>query len=274
MELKKRNRIIVLIDFSEYSENLINFAVRIAEIIKAKVLFVHQISGLAPAMADREARNKILKNEIVVASNNLQKLARGAYFGADSFYVSRKPVLTTLQELKSEGYFDWVFTGLTGAGVLKRIFMGSTTISIVDHSDSLIVAVPVQTEVPVPKKILVGINPRYELNKQQLENVLSMLRDQITELEFFTILEENESETEAENILTSLQTEYKSFSPGMQLYKGKNAFVLLKNQVKHSEDSFLIVQQGSRSLRDHLFRKFMINELVYNALTPLIVLSS
>lgn len=51
------------------------------------------------------------------------------------------------------------------------------------------------------------------------------------------------------------------------------AFDLLKERVELTEDSFLVLQQGSRSLSDKLFRKFMVNELVFNAKTPLIVLS-
>jgi hypothetical protein len=136
------------------------------------------------------------------------------------------------------------------------------------------VAVPIQTEVSVRKKLLVGINRKYPLNKHQFKTVLSTLREHIRELEFFSILENNENETEARNYLSALQIEYEAFSPVLQIYKGENAFGLLKNRVKHTADSFLVLQQGSRSLRDYLFRKFMINELVYNAQTPLIVLSS
>ena len=78
---------------------------------------------------------------------------------------------------------------------------------------------------------------------------------------------------EARNYLSALQIEYEGFNPVLQIYKAKNAFGLLKDRVKHTADSFLVLQQGSRSLRDYLFRKFMINELVYNTQTPLIVLS-
>ena len=87
-------------------------------------------------------------------------------------------------------------------------------------------------------------------------------------------LAKNENETEARNYLSELQSEYKDFSLVYRIYKGKNAFGSLKDRVIHTADSFMLLQQGSRSLMDYLFRKFMINELVYNTQTPLIVLSS
>ena len=55
--METRNRIIVLVEFSEYSENLVNFAFSISEIIKAKVVLVHKISGVTPAMADEGVRD-------------------------------------------------------------------------------------------------------------------------------------------------------------------------------------------------------------------------
>jgi trimethylamine:corrinoid methyltransferase-like protein len=143
----------VLVDFSEYSENLINFADHSAEIIRGKVIFVHQITGLAPVMADIETKNRIIKTEIDESYSNLQKLAKGSVHCADAFHFSQKPVLKILKEFKSEQYFDWVFTGLKDTGVLERIFICSTTISIIDNSDLLTVAGPIQTEISVPKKI-------------------------------------------------------------------------------------------------------------------------
>ena len=61
-------------------------------------------------------------------------------------------------------------------GKLKRLFMSSTTISIIDESDLLTVAVPAGIPVPVPTKLLVGIHPKYPLNKPQLKRLISALK--------------------------------------------------------------------------------------------------
>lgn len=272
--MNKRNRIILLIDFSEYSENLTDFAFKISEIIEAKVVFVHHISGMAPGMADQAARDEIIKTEADDAHSNLRKLAKGRVYNDDAFQISQKPVQTMLKELANDHYFDWVFAGLKGTGVLKRMFIGSTALSIVDESDLLTVALPMQKQLSVPKKLMVGVNPDYPLNKYQFGALLSGLKSQIKKLEFFTILKDDEDETKADDYLSGLQAEYEAHKPTIQLYKGDDAFDLLKERVELTENSFLVLQQGSRSLRDKIFRKFLINELVYHAKTPLIVLSS
>lgn len=272
--MNKRNRIIVLIDFSEYSENLVKFAFSISKLINAKVIFVHQVVGIIPAMADEGSRNEILRVEIKEAREHLVDLAKGRINDEEAFLVSPKPVLALLEDISSENYFDWVLAGLKGTGQLKRLFMGSTTLSIIEESNLLTLAVPVRTVVPVPTKLLVGVTSKYELNKNQLEKVLLSFKEQVIHLEFFTILKEDEDEGKAKEYLLQFHTEYETYNPEIKLYKGDNALSLLKDRVKNTEDSFLVLQQGSRALNDKLFRKFMINELVYGAQTPLIVLST
>ncbi|WPP52024.1 universal stress protein [Catalinimonas niigatensis] len=268
-----RNRIILLIDFSEYSENLTDFAFTISEIINAKVVFAHQISGIAPGMADRETKDEIVKAELQEVYSKLLKLAKRRVYSEDSFYVSQKSILTILKELTSKDYFDWVFAGLKGTGVLKSLFIGSTILSIINKSDLLTMVVPARSQISVPEKLMVGVNPKYSMNKHQFGVVLDALRCQIKTLEFFTVLKVDADEEKAKNHLLGLQTEYEVHKPGIQLYKGNRAFDFLKDRVELTENSFLVLQQRSRSISDKLFRKFMINELVYGGQTPLTVLS-
>ncbi len=89
-EMEKRNRIIVLVEFSEYSENLVNFAFRISEIISAKVVLVHKISGITPAMADEGIRDEIIRSESEEAHSNLIKMAKGRIYSDDSFLCKPK----------------------------------------------------------------------------------------------------------------------------------------------------------------------------------------
>lgn len=269
----KRNRILVLIDFSKNTENLIDFGFNIAELINAKVVFVHQVLGLVPAMADEESRREIIQVEINEAYSKLRELAKGRIYSNDSFHVSEKPILVLLRGLSSPKYFDWVFTGLKESGVLKRLFIGSTTLSIIDDSDMLTVTVPTNSKMNPPKKLLVGVHPNYPLNGEHLHTVLKAFENNLEKIEFFTILKETETEQKAREHLLHLQAEYNNYDPAIQIYRGNDATSALRDKIRQSHNSFLVLQQGSRSLTDNLFRKFTINELVYRGQTPLIVLS-
>lgn len=271
--MNKRNRIIVLVDLSEYSENLIEFAFNFAEHIDAKVMFVHQVMAIAPGMADQESRNEIINIAEAEASTQLRKLGKGRVYSDDAFHVSQKPILAILKELQSNHYNDWVLSGLKGTGIIKRILIGSIPLSIIDESDLLTVSIPVRTPISVPKKLMVGVYQGFPLNKHQFNTLLSSLAKQIHSVEFFTILKDSDDEGKARNHLLSLQKEYQVYNSTISLYKGEDKFDVLKNHVEHTEHTFLVLQQGSRSLRDKLFRKFMINELVYKAFIPLIVIT-
>jgi len=270
--MNKKNRIIVLIDLSEYSENLISFALNFAKCMDAKVILVHQVLGMVPALADKESRNEIIRAEMEDAADHLSELAHGK-LEDDSLVISQQPVLKILNNLKSNAYNDWVFAGLKGTGLLKRLFIGSTTLSIINESDLLTVAVPVSSVISVPKKLVVGVTHRFPLNKPQFEILLSALAQHIRGVEFFTILPDDEDEDVAQNYLLSLQSEYSAYNSSIFLTKGTDKFDALKSHVQQAEQCFLVLQQGSRSLMDELFRKFMINELVYSGSIPLIVLS-
>jgi hypothetical protein len=56
------------------------------------------------------------------------------------------------------------------------------------------------------------------------------------------------------------------------IYEGNNPFNDIKKVINNNNGQMLIVQKGSRLLTDHFFRKFLINELVYEGQTPLVVL--
>jgi len=271
--MKKSNRIIVLVDLTEYSVNLIDFALSFSECIDAKLVFVHQILGMVPAIADLESREEIIRVETLNAYSKLRKLTEGKVYTKDSFNISQNSILSTLNELKDDNYTDWVFAGLKGTGLLKRLFIGSTTLSIINESDLLTVAVPTDSPLLIPKKLIVGVTYKYSLNKPQLNILLSALKEKIISVEFFTLLQEGDNEEKELEHLTELQKEFEAYNSSIFLVKGEDKFEDLKKHVVQSEQPFLVLQQGSRSLEDKLFRKFMINEIVFSGHIPLIVLS-
>ncbi|MCM4159259.1 universal stress protein [Antarcticibacterium flavum] len=272
--MNKRNRIIILVDFSEYSENLIEFGFSLSKKLNGKLVFVHQVAGVVPALADEGSRNEILKAEISDAHIHLRDLLKERIQDENAIHISPKPILSILKELSNELYFDWVLTGLKTTGVLKRLFIGSTPLSIIDESNHLTLAVPIKTPVAIPQKLLVGVTPKFPMNREQFQVVLTSLTGHIKQIEFFTVLKDDEDEDKAKVYLQKLQKEFDTLKSEFSIYKGDNALDLLKKQVHLTMDSFLVLQQGSRTLNDKLFRKFMINEVVYGAQTPLIVLSS
>jgi len=268
----KRIRIVVIVDLSEGTENLIDFGLHLSKMMKAKILFVHQVIGMFPAMTEKDYRDKIYKTEIEDVKSKLSVLVNGRVYVNEHFVVSEKPLLTMLSEIKSEYYTDWVVGGMKESTLLKRILIGSTFTKIVDNSDLLIVAVPVSRPVNIPKKILIAVTHEYALNIAYLTHVLSAFQDAIMDVQFFSIVnEEKDGELEHRNLL-HLQNKFSIYHPKISLLKGDDKFKELKKYLENTENTFLILQEGNRSFLDDLLRKYMINEIIHSVSIPLIIL--
>lgn len=271
--MTRKNRIITLIDFSDNSETLIKFSSEFSRIIDSKVVFVHKVAGLSPALADTDIKKQIIEIEEEEALDQLKALTKKHFFMDGEFLVSEKAVLTILEELKNEHYFDWVFVGLQGKGLLKQIFIGSTALKIIENSGLLTVAVPIQKEIFIPQKLIVAVYYKFPINIAQFNILISNLSEQIKEIEFISVITENDDEDESIKYLLHLTLMYSEYHAVMNPFRGKDAFSEISDYMVEKKDSFLVVQQGSRTLTDSLFRKFLINDLVYSNSIPLIVLS-
>ena len=94
-----------------------------------------------------------------------------------------------------------------------------------------------------------------------------------TDITFFYLAKPNEKTKNVEKYLADLTLLFADrYKTDFVVYEGNNAFEDIKKVINNKIDEILVVQKGSRLLTDQLFRKFLINELVYQGQTPLVVL--
>lgn len=271
--MKKQNRIISLIDFSEYSNKVIQFTADFSRLIDARVVFVHRVPGMVPALADSESRRQIIDHEKEVALQKLKEQA-GVYFSpAPQFEVSDKHLLTIFKELKDEGYFDWVVAGLKGTGMVKKVFMGSTTLMVIEETRLPTVAIPMAENISLPKELVVVVSSKYPINAEMLKPVMTNLSGSVVKTTFISIITETDDELNTGKYFKELENEFKAFNTMSVMFKGVDPFEEIQGYFRDKSDVFLVAQQGSGTLTDALFGDHFINELVYHGSIPLIVLS-
>ena len=71
-----KKRFIILVDFSEYSDNLIKYACDWSIRVNAEILLVHQSIVLTPALSENESRQQITHYTNDEALKNLKALAK------------------------------------------------------------------------------------------------------------------------------------------------------------------------------------------------------
>lgn len=271
-----KKRIITLIDFSSYAENLLNFTETLANITKAEIILIHQVRVIVPAFSDDNSRQEIIEIEKSEALKKLKNLAKERISPQNKvkYLVTQKPLIVLLPEIGSLDSDDIILAGLKGTGILKKIFLGSTISRIIDDLNFVTIAIPLRTKDLKPEKLIIGINYRNPLKKPGLDYLLRTLEGNIQALEFISVVTKDDKEKDALNYLSQLSEDYRTKVPdtNYKIFSGKNAFEEIKNHMPRDNKTFLVLQKGTRSLNNQVFRKFVINDLIYHGAVPLIIL--
>jgi hypothetical protein len=272
-----RTRLIVLIDFSPNSEPLLELANVWCKEIEADIVLVHRLSGRVPILLDDLSRKQIIESEKEQAIAELELIAKKTCSESTkiTYHVFEQDLTTSLPLLLRTGYYHLILTGLKESGILKQIFLGSTIIQLIEDLNIPLLAAPLKLKPFIPKKVVAAINYRFPLHEEAFDKVLYIFQNHIKQLEFISIITANDSEIETIDYLEHLKYKYaRNLIVATKSYKGEDAFKEIKTYMQKNEDSILVVQRGSRTLTDQLFRNFLINDLVYDAITPLIVIPS
>lgn len=271
-----RNRFIVLIDFSASSNHLLQFAYEWSKRIDADIVMVHSTSVLLPVMTSYESKKDLIDIANADALKKLKSLAEITLPKGASVkrLVSEKPLISQLRQILQEHYNNLVFLGINGTGLLKKIFIGSQAVRIIDSIDNLIVAMPQNADCCPHKSIRVAVQKNFPLNIFEFNKFMKFSGKEIKKIVFFSYVIPEDDRGTAEKYLKELAALYADplLDTSYEIYEGKDELISLKKVISKRTDEFIVVQRGSRMLTDYFFRKFLINELVYEGHTPLIIL--
>ncbi|MBK7426528.1 MAG: universal stress protein [Saprospiraceae bacterium] len=183
-----KNRFIVLIDFSEYSDNLIRYAYDWSIQANAELFLVHRTTILAPALTDIEAREQITRQTNVEGLLKLKALANDIIPSSVkvSYSVSERQLRFTLNSLLAEPFNNLIFTGISGTGLLKKVFLGSTAIKVINNTKNIVVAMPKEIAVYSHEKIFVAVTEQHPVNLLELSKFLNFI-DRRTQVLPFSI---------------------------------------------------------------------------------------
>lgn len=270
-----KKRFIVLIDFSEYSANLLRYAYHWSLQVDAALMLVHQTDVLAPALADNTSKALMAQQANAHAYEKLKEFGRSLLpqSAETTYYASHESLPHILSQLLLQPYNHLVFVGLKGTRLLKKIFLGSVAIEVIEHTQNTVVAIPADMFEFIPEKIFVAVSHERPVNTLELNNFLKLVKKDIESITFFSMVKRNEKTGQIEETLNQLATLFAGrYNTSVTVYQGSRSFTDIKQVINNRIEELLVVQKGSRLLTDQLFRKFVINELVYHGQTPLVVL--
>ena len=274
-DLSMKNRFIILVDLSPDSEHLIRFVCQWSQNIGADTLLVHHTPLMLPALTPFESKKRLTKIANQESLDKLRRLAEAVLPGLMPirFFVSEKPLVHQLRTLLRGPLNNLVFLGLSKKGLLEKLFIGSEAVKVIDGIDNLIVAVPLNPECCSSETIHVAVQKNNPLNVIDFNKFLNFRKASIKDIVFFSVLEPGDDWNDAEKYLKDLTEFYSDrYSVTNEMYKIQGGFQDLKRIILEKKDGFIVVQRGSRMFLDQIFRKFLINELVYEGNIPLVIL--
>lgn len=270
-------KIYVLIDFSDYSNTQLKLANQWCLKFGYDMVLVHEVVLMIPSLVSPDVRLKIEYDQKNVVLNQFEKL-RQSYVDSTvkvSFEITAEPLIKHLSERIQIEKEDLILIGIKGTGKLKQLFLGSTVTRVLEELNQITLALPIHLDLNIPQKLIVAVHYKTPINDEAMNTLLGKIKNGLFELEFISIITENEQFSNTDKYLKELKNRYADIFPcSINIFSGNDALNDLKNFVLPQIGAFLVLQKGSRSLVDRVFRRFMVNDIVYDASIPLIILPS
>ncbi len=113
----------------------------------------------------------------------------------------------------------------------------------------------------------------YPLNLIELNKIIRLNGEEGSKIVFFSVVTPEDDREATERYLKELSQLYSdNKETAYELYLGEKSWRDLKKIIKQKQNEFIVVQRGSRMFMDQIARKFLINDLVYEGHTPLIIM--
>ncbi len=270
-----KKRLIIALDFSDYADHLLTYARGLVLASEADVVIVHQSTLTAPSLTDVDTRKKIAQQVNAENLSIIKDLLQKADFPSENvrIEIGDQHLMITLEKLLEEPYDHLLLMGVKGTGTLKKIFLGSNVVNAIQELHCKVLALPKEANRLNPQQFLVGVNPKFTLNTEQLTSLMGYFQPQVKRLVFFSVVSSSENPDKVETYLDHLVRKFEgAFQIQTKLILEGDVAEQTKMLLTDHPGSLLVLQRGSRYFSDLVFRKMLINDLIYEGKVPLAVL--
>ncbi|MEP1093808.1 MAG: universal stress protein [Cyclobacteriaceae bacterium] len=247
-------KILVPVDFSEVSNNAVDFAVNLAEKFNAELTLMHSVSF--QYFADfqyhiHEDVRKMINEAKGEARDKIDAIIGSLKSDIDVLgHVGSNNLIDEIREMISRHDFDLVVVGTHGSHGWKEFLTGSNTEKIVRRISIPVIAVPAKVTSTDIRKILVPLDLR-EIRRGFFDEVAKLQRSFSAALEFVWIktphnIESDEIVTQELTILLKEQgVENFSFSIDHEIFPSDG---ILKHAKETAADMIAMATHGRRGI--------------------------
>lgn len=277
-------RILVPTDFSKNAQNAIDYAVAIADKSSAElvVLHAHQLIdtlSLTRKLLFEEYNYSVarkLHDELEILKKRIARVNPRIKVSAE---LSDNDARRAIAE--ASGSASLIVMGTQGASRFKKIFMGSTTASVIGNTSVPVLAIPRDYKWKTPVNILLATNC-FEKDPGTLEMVfyfISLFEARLHIIVFTDIDTTGpeglgDDKENLENYRKTLQEEHKNIMIQSAHLKGGNFEQAVQQYVDEHAIDILAMITHKKSLLENIFHRSATRNMAYRTRVPLLAIPS
>ncbi|MEW6469397.1 MAG: universal stress protein [Bacteroidota bacterium] len=268
--------ILVPTDFSKSAENAMYYACELASATGAKIILFHAYH-IPVAVAEMPT--------IVVSMEELDKELTAKMEKVKEEILSVYKLLIVKCELKAgfaaeeiadmakEKNADLIVMGITGAGKLGQVLIGSNTISLIRRTAVPVLVVPEEARFRVPASIALASDYKEIQNNESIEFLKKLLHDFNAHLLVFNVHKEKEPVT-VEKAAAGLRLENQLSDVEHDLYFPEDESVIhgIDEFVTNHQVDMLVMVSRKHHIFDRLLHASNTKRMLFHTHIPLLVL--
>ena len=237
--------ILVPIDFSDASLNALSYAIEIAKKTQAAIKILHVCSPpYADPSIDAISTSQFLQSILENANEQADKIITD--YSSDDVTISKMVVVGSLNSfINNEEAIDMIVMGTTGASDAINKYLGSNTLSVINHTKVPMIAVPKNIAFQV-KRVLYATQLDFE-EYQVIDQALLFCSQLPADMDFVHIQTNEEMNVVSDEIIISKMKE--KYGEDIQIHFHNNNDVVkgLNEYIDEHHYDLLIVAHRDRN---------------------------
>lgn len=272
-------------DFSKNAEEALKYAIAFAEKTQRKIIFYHATFQLIPTSEPQQVYEKIITKEIAQKTTELKKVVDAIYADmglirnpdTTRFMVAfERSAVTGILDATRKHFIDLIIMGTQGATGLKKIFVGSNTVSVIENTNCPVLAVPAKSKYKAIERVSFAAGDLKTL-KQEVGKAIPYMQQLKAKLELFHIGDTfgaaGEAE-ETESLRKQIVKKYAFHDISITMIRdnGESIDEQIMDHIKAAKPDVLCIVTHKRSFWQRLFDQSQASTLAFHSKIPVLIL--
>lgn len=272
------NLIIHPTDFSKCSTVAFEYSIHLAKIFKCDLLLVHSIDSSQLDGYDLSGRSMLDKSAEIekIAEEKLQELGnaaieKGVKCRAQLYTGNLTAWLPDM--IKKENPIFTVM-GTTGAGSVTNKIFGSNTNSIIQTSNSPVLAIPMQAGFVSPKTLILAADLE-KMNKKNVAFLHNVISTFDSSLQLVYVIKEGmkrQGNEAIQNVKTMFEAFENSIEPEFRLIEDNDYINGVSEFIQKEKPDIFSIIMSNKNFIEKFFYGSLSEKMIHSSTIPLLVL--